>query len=634
MRFAPAFVWCVSSTILSVSCGEPGLVGIADVYPIDVSGSFDGGDASVSGDGFVRSDGAGSDQGGGDAGRDSDLDDGATGPSVRGIGTSQDSERPADAHPTEIIMAGEYAIVANSNHGLAVFDLVERGDFPLVFGQEGTDPLGPRCTTAAVHWPSDTLFCGTDSSRSVQPIAAIDVSDVSRPRVRQNRAIPNLQLAVADIEVLGDRLFLSRFANGLWVAEIGPDGTLSEFRDTGVAGNIRGVAEAPDGGLFVLTADRGLLLVEEDQLGWTESSALELPGPALRMAAHGDRAIVALGSQGALLVEIDGSELRALHRFEPWLVVTAAAVRDDAAVLVGAGGIFLYDLRAGTPRLAGYADERYLPMDVVFDGDTLMVSDWGVLRRLPFDLDGIPVGIQAARGSYLRRGEPTTLVVRNPGDVEVTFTIVEGSTEYRVAPGGTARLDLSASEVAALGQGFYYRWEAGEHRGDRIQHIVTRAEPTTPALPPPTGGVMPAVTVLDERGAQHPIAPAGERVRISFFTTDCAAMWPLLQDSAWLAVRGFLDDGATLQLMPANGVEQARAFAATWLPVEVRYRFAGAPELNPSFMEAGDGPVQFAEAFAMPIGDLQCTDPTDYLVRRDGTVESAEREYFGTYHFR
>jgi hypothetical protein len=468
----------------------------------------------------------------------------------------------------------------------------------------------------------------------VQPIAAIDLSDITRPVVRANRALPNLQLAVADLAVLGNRLFLSRFGEGLWVAEIGADGTLTELTDTGLEGNVRGVAEAPDGGLFVLTADRGLLLAEEDQRGWSEVSALELPGPALHLTAYGDRAIVSLGSQGALLAELDGTELRAVHRFQPWLVVTAAALRDDAAALVGAGGIFVYDLRSEEPRLAGYTDERYLPMDVLFEGETLLVSDWGALRRMPFDLDGVAVGIQTPRGVYLRRGAPATLVVRNPGDVEVTFTIIEGSTEYRIAPGEVLRIERSAEEMAELGQGFYYRWEAGATSGNRLQHIATRSEPALPALPPPTGSVMPPVTVLDELGAQHPLVPEGERLRISFFTTDCAAMWPLLQDSAWLSVRGALDDGAVLQLMPSSGPERARAFAATWLPVEVRYRFVGAPELNPTFMERGDGPVQFAEAFGMPLGDLQCTDPTDYLVRGDGTVESAEREYFGLYHFR
>ncbi len=553
---------------------------------------------------------------------------------TNGIGPRVVSPEPNDPHLTELLLDDDHVIVANSNSGIAVYDLGAGRGLPLVWGGRERY-LDIRCTTVSAHWATRTVFCGHDPSSSVRTIGVIDVSNPEQPEIRLRRAFGGVDLAVSDLEVVGDRLFLARFGGGVSVAEIDEAGELGALRDLPPVGNARRVAPLGDG-LVVLTADRGLALLREDGSAWRVVDRFPLAGPALGLATDGARALVAQGSDGALLVELRDGRLREVERLAPPLVVVAGALREDALALVGAGGLFLYDMRGEAARLVGFGNEERIPLDVAFRGDELIVSDWMGVTRAAIDLDGVPFGMQAPRAAFLRSDTAYSFVVRNPGALDINLRLIEpwaARAEGRLAAGEALRIALPA-EVIGNDNQITFAWTVEGGRSEQWELLVSVVEPgERSVLPPPTGERFPDVTVLDEAG--EPVSPrtSGQRARIAFFSTDCAAVWPLLEDAAWLSSRGELDGGATLVPVAIwNG--SIAPFSEAWMVPDVQVLSAGSAEQNPTWLSPGDGPLEFQSGFRMPLPDIQCTDPTDYLVGSDGVVEAAEREYLGRHHLR
>lgn len=565
---------------------------------------------------------------------DEDSGDAVVSAPINGIGPRVVSPEPNDPHLTELLLDGDHVIVANSNSGIAVYGLGVGGELPIAWG--GAERyLDIRCTTIAAHWATRTLFCGHDPALTLRTIGVIDIADPERPEIRLRRAFGGVDLAVADLQVIGDRLFLARFRDGVSVAQIDGAGELGELRDLPALGNARRVSPLGDG-IAVLTADRGLVYLREDGSRWREVDRYPLDGPTLGLATDGARALVAQGSDGALLLELRDDRLRTVERLTPPLVVIAGALREDALALVGAGGLFLYDLRGEGARLVGFGNEHRIPLDVALRGDELIVSDWMGVTRAAIDLDGVPFGIQAPRAAFLRSDASYSFVVRNPGVIDVDLRLIEpweARAQGRLPAGETLHIDLPPETLAAHDQ-ITLAWTAEGARSERWELLLSVAAPRAdPIPPPPTGERFPDVTVLDEAGAPVPLLTPGERARIAFFSADCAALWPILEDAAWLSSRGDLDGGATLiPVATWNGT--VASFSDAWIVPPTRLRSGGSAEQNPTWLSPGDGPLEFQEGFRMPLPDIQCTDPTDYLVGSDGTVEAAEREYLGRYHLR
>jgi hypothetical protein len=585
-------------------------------------------------------------------------------------------------HLAELISHQDrYVYVANSNDALAVYELLPTTAPPSGFDDplstwsdepeqqpglalvldraEGAQQL--RCTTLALHPASASLYCGNDIQLGV---ARYDLADPRAPQLTDELWQPDSYLELRDMLVVGERLLLARYDRGLaWT-------TIDEL-----TANVRMVAASAEH-IWLLSAERGLILL--DAKTFDERTSLALPGPALDLSSVGDRVIVALGSSGARIIEWTGTTLEQVEAMHPPGVVTAVDLHGDAAAVVTLTGAWLYDLRgrAGAsaplpesiaadpihaaggwspeePRLAGFraagswtAGERAGAMLYArFVAGSLLISDWTWVERFAIDLDGFPTGVDLAASSYVSaEADEVPVVLRNPGGVTQEIEVFSFSSElldrFELAPFATVVRHYPAE-----------RFEPGvpellpvriRDRGGlaaRASTVVLRRPPLDqwPIVPhgePAPGQLFPPViigTTDEDPLVVEPLAlPLPDQAqRIVFYGSDCAAMWPEIDDLVWRFHAGAL--GEATVVFASNDHVSLGGVVERWLLDGTAWGFFDPQALGPELVELNPWPSIYEQGFELRELPSAANHPTDYELDAGGRVIAVERQYRGAY---
>ncbi len=552
-------------------------------------------------------------------------------------------------HLGEIAFMGDVVYVANSHDALTAVRLKADGGLEMTLDRPPTIGALVRCTTLAVHAPSKTLFCASDRGRPL----AYDLSEPTVPRLRKP-ALDEPDFSVRDLFIDGDRLLLARFDEGLWYAEIAEDGDIGELlRVDALPANIHHVA-AEGERVVALTAESELVSLRRAEAGYSVLASLTLDGPALDLSLRGERVAVALGSAGAAVVELaDPAAPRLRELVTPPSVVTSADLEGDALAVIGLNGAYLYALEAGgAARLAGYVQQGSwdhtsagAALSGRFVGGDLIVSDWSYINRLEPRLDGEAVGLELPASVYRSPGASVTVAARNPGAVSLRVQVSNTDKvvifDELVEPGAVARVTVAPAllvEEATQHLGVLAVEEgASQHElstsDERSVLVVTRD--AAPGVRPAPGEAFPVAGFADEDGALESLPLANQRSRVMFHSIDCAAMWPVIQDAAWLARHGALDDGARVVLLSEHDIDHNGASRRWRLEDLTRGHYYDSNFTPPEVFEFNQpSPNLYNDVFLVQQMISGAAHPTDYLVGADGVVEAVEREYRGAYPLR
>jgi hypothetical protein len=591
------------------------------------------------------------------------------------IPVAQVEQPTAGAHLAQIATLDDrWVYVANSNDVLAVYELTAAdpsrwagpedplADWPFHAEPEGQPGLElrlaraegegeVRCTTLAVHAPTRSLYCACDDGRG---LSRFDLAVPDQPALESPSWSPE-SLFVRDLAVVGDHLYLARYDRGLSRAAIDDEGRLGALEQLDLAGNVRRLAGDDQGRVWVLTVDRGLLVVAPSEAGVTELAALPLAGPALDLAVHGREAIVGLGSMGARVIALtDAGTLEIVASFEPPGVVSAVDLRDDVAAVVSLTGAWLYDRRSDPPRLAGFRssgawhfEERNGSMLYArFVGDDLLVTDWSWVERFAIDPEGEATGIDIERAVYVASEAPDVEVaLRNPGGIEQRVEVVriggERLDSFPLAPFATeVRRYPAASFEIDVPEPLFVTVFDGDCVVARVSTTVLRRPPALDwpiAIQghPAPGQRFPAIAL--GQGPIETMTPLwlplpDQAQRVVFYGSDCVAMWPEIEDLGWRSTSGSLGPGtvvlAAFENVLTDGVIDRWALAGVpWGVFGSDYLGAGLIDLNPwtDLYEQGFGLHELPGA---------AYHPTDYEIDDQGVVIAVEREYRGAHELR
>ncbi|PRP98113.1 hypothetical protein [Enhygromyxa salina] len=561
-----------------------------------------------------------------------------------------------DDHLVELLVHEGHVYVANSTLGVAAMRLDDDGGVTL------TDPGSlpstlRRCTSVAVHAKSDTLYCGSDAPMGATgPV--VEVYDISTPgTVTWRGAFALEKPAIRDLEVVGDQLLIQQFDDGIWTAQIGAGGLLSQLSDTGIVGNAR-VSVAVNGEVVTLFADPagpGAQLRLFDPSTWTELDRLALAGPPLGLSADaeaGSRVAVGLGSGGMAVVGVRDHALTLERTLAPPAVVTTGLLAGDIAVAVTLSGVFAWDLAAeqsssdDSPRLFGFGPAAMLGHEragnmlhgVLHEGEVL-TSDWLWVERWALDPAGEVLELDVPRGIYVQPEGPVRWRMRNPGPIALRAELWFDRRPVWVGELGPwavidvdVPVELRARILAAdepntrLSVRVYDPKvpSVGEPVSSTVL-VIAQREVDDP-MPPATGDVFPTLTLAD---VEHEIytlpTPAGSQT--IWFWPDCALMWPQLEDLAWLGREG-RDLGRGEPIMLGSFDPAQDGFATRWALDGATFGLWGvaAPELGDAndFIDEEDIYMPFFIP-TMP-GDAM---PTDYVIDSQGVIRSIERMYRG-----
>lgn len=604
-------------------------------------------------------------------------------------------------HLAELISHQDrYVYVANSNSALAVYELLPTTPAPasfddplstwsdapdqqpglaLVLDRADGGPL-PRCTSLALHPASASLYCGDDTERG---LLRFELDDPRAPQLADEIGEgvediwqPDPLLAVRDMLVVDDRLLLARYDRGLAWTSIDAEGRLGELHEHELTANLR-VLAASDEHLWLLSADRGLILLDRET--FEERASLALPGPALDVNTQlgRERAIVALGSAGARIVEWNGEALEQVEAMHPPGVVTAVDLHGDAAAVVTLTGAWLYDLRgrAGAaallpeflaadpihargwspdePRLAGFraagswtTGERAGAMLYArFVAGSLVISDWTWVERLAIDLDGFATGVDLASGVHVAAElDEVPLLLRNAGgvtqEIEVFSLDAELLDRFELAPFATQlrhfpaeRFELDVPELMTVRVrdrgGFVMRASTVILRRPPIDEwpIEVHGEPAPGQLFPPV--------VIGTSDAEDPsmiealaLPLPNQAQRIVFYGSDCAAMWPEIDDLVWRAHAGELGEAVVLA---SNDHVGSLGVVERWLLDGIAWGFFDPQDLGPALGELNPWSNIYEQAFELRELPSAANHPTDYELDAEGRVLAVERQYRGAY---
>jgi hypothetical protein len=556
-----------------------------------------------------------------------------------------------DDHLTELVVHAGHIYAANSWGGVGVLRLEDDGAVTIT--DHGDYEYGDlRCTSLAVHRSSGTLYCAGDTPRNGEPrIPAIERFSLADPgQPERGEAFPVMHWSVSDIEVVGDELLVHQFMDGLWVADIGSDGTLSNLVDVGVQGNARTSVVVGDRVItaFADVQGEGTQLRLYESNGWTELDRLALAGPPLGMSADADggsRLAVGLGSGGLALVDVGSDSLTLTRTLQPPAVVTHALVAGDLAIATTYSGAFAWDLASPEPRLFGFGAEGTqgehrdgnMLHGLLHEGE-LLASDWTWIERWAIDPTGDVVALDVPRGVHARPDGPVRWQVRNPGLIPLRAEIwhqrehlfdvhaaADALTQIEIPAELRAQLELDEPTVQLNLRVFDVDVASeGEPLSTSSFVLVQRA--AGDPLPPAVGDPFPTVTFADPQGQLFTV-PFAEGTQTIWFTLDCALMWPEVEDIAW-RVRSGLDVGPGTPVIVSDTDLVVDGFAARRNLDGVRLGLYGetAPpevaEANAAYDE------DLYQSFFVPElpGDAVIMD---YVIDPDARVTALERTYRG-----
>lgn len=542
-------------------------------------------------------------------------------------------------HLGEVTIHRNVAYVANSWDSFATVALEPDGTIFATLVRPEETPR-PRCTTLAIHDASSTMYCSSDESDRV---AAYDVRDSEHPVLRDAAALVLGVAGVRDLQVVGNDLFAAQFEHGLTVSAIGPAGELRAAVATAVTGNLRFVS-ADRGRIVVLSADRGLLLLDGVGAAVTVAHVLPLAGTPQDLSVRGDRAAVALGSEGAVVVDLSGVP-SVIARVSPQAVVTGADLDGELLALTTLTGAYLYDLSVAPARLVGYSasgrrDDRSggVMLSGRFAGGDFLTSDWIFVERFAAERAGHVLELDVPRGLYVPVGAGATFPLRNEGDVALDATVRVGSSviEVRVAEGETVSVVIEPALLAELvaAPDANLRVTVTSMGGSDGLRVPVAFRPVTTGSPterPAVGDVFPELLVQAPSGVLG-VPVAGRRSLFVFFARDCAAMWPVLEDATYLGLLGALEDGATPFLLTESDVA-SDGYVARWALGAADVGHHG--YLAPPEVVAFNGSEQvYEDRFQLSSLPRAASHPTNYLVGPSGTVEAVDTYYRGAFPLR
>lgn len=549
-------------------------------------------------------------------------------------GTTQNA-----GHLNEILPVGDLLYAANAEDTVATFGLSVDGSVrsiaALPTGVDGR--TGRVCTTVALHPTSRTIYCGftEDASRG---LTTFRLGDDGVPALRDTNAIESLVLNVRDLHVVGDTLYFALFRGGLWAASIAADGALSNFHDTGLAGDIRFV-EGDASRLVVLDNDRGLVIARPEGERVVELGRLGLDGPKIGLSLRGDRALVALGSAGAYSVNVAGERPVVEAVYRPPGVVTSVDRDGDALAVACTSGVFLYDVAGGSARLAGFANARAIMLYARFHRGELLVADWLDLVRYRVNLQGRPRALDVSWGTYEREEARARLVVRNVSDEPLTFDGHNSFSSHTVGAGTTAEVPLAPNlfrddgdEIWLLNLEVRTLDEDGCVTSLFNSRALRRRGALGPRTRPAIGDRMPTFLAASPGGGSFVVPREGEVTRVVFYEADCAAMWPEMLDLEYLTARR-LDPNGTIPVLISDTNPSRLHVPARWGLRSVRFGYTGSRfDTVPADVEASAaryGGDVYTHGFIQNDMLSGARHPTDYTVDRDGVVRAVERLYRG-----
>jgi hypothetical protein len=572
-----------------------------------------------------------------------DFDAGA--PLVRGLErTAQVEQATAGPHLGDVVIAGPVAYIANSWDAFATYAIEPDGSIFATLLRPA-DWRGTRCTTLAVHAASRSLYCASDEGPTIR---SYDLSDPEQPVLRDVGTMAGPMndepIRASDLHVAGDWLYVARFDRGLWAAPIAADGSLGALVPTGVVDRVRFVDGDPE--LFALSTDRGLLRLSGSGVSVAVAEALPLSGAPQSLSVRGARAAIALGSEGAVVVDL-GTPMEVVAEVGPSAVATSADLSADALVVTALTGIYLYDLSASPPRLAGFqragrADDGdhgvFLSGRFATDG-TFLASDWTMVERFRVEPSGHALEVDLVHGVYAPEAVDLDLPFRNEGDVMLDVTVTaRTSTSIRVGPGETGRLTIEADRWRALLVSEGTRTlRVRTHMGARtlsLSELAVEARPATPTSTtrPARGDALPEFQFVEEGVVRS--APMDSPTVLIFYARDCAAMWPVLTDAAYLASNGALEGGATPLLLTESDIA-TDGYAAQWDLLRPGTRMGHHGYLAPPEVIAHNGGERLYEDRFQNTGlPRAASHPTNYGVDASGTVLWVETAYRGAHPLR
>lgn len=544
-------------------------------------------------------------------------------------------------HLGEVVPVPPRVYVANSADWFGTW----RTDVPeglrVMLSRPSGDCGGPcQCTTLAHHPASATMFCGDPFSP--RPLMSFDLARPDDPALRDRAPLDDPRLHPRDLYVDGDTLLVASFDEGLLAADIAPDGSLSRLRRA-LAGDVRFVSG--DGGrLAALDRDRGLLRLRRAGETLAADGALALDGPRINLTVRGRWALVALGSEGASVVDLDAALPTEITRLRPPGVVTAADRAGDLVAVACTSGVYLYDLSVAPPRVRGFSPAGWVMLDARFIDGEVVASDWEALARLAVRADGRVLTLDGSWGSY-HAGDEATVALRNPGDEPLSASFlgppaIRGVT--RVPPGGVVRLALDPAWTRALApprqvEGSFSTFaDDGASTQDPRIRVAFRA-PDSPALPPAEGEPMPPLTLPTPGGGTLALPLPGTVTRLVFYTYDCAAMWPELEDLDHLARVGATPDGEAPVFIDIADPTRS-GVVPRWRLDASRHAFtqpSGEDEpaaVRDTRARLGDDPYERSFLNSRIRGGAH--HPTDYVVDARGAVLRVERLYRGRHPLR
>lgn len=536
-------------------------------------------------------------------------------------------------HLNATLLIDDRAYVANGQDAFGTYHLTDDGglevDLPLPEGD--ISARGLFCTTLAWHAPSRTIYCGY-AIAARDGLAAFDLTRSDEPSLRATRATTDPRAHPRSLWVVGDTLYLAVFGEGLLAAPIEAGGALGALRVAWSGGDARFV-----GGdarrLVVAARERGLVVLEPAAETLRERGSLALDGPPQDLSVRGDRAVVALGSEGAVVVDLSGASPREVVRVRPPGVVTSADLEVDHLAVACTSGVFLYDLSGASPRLLGFSPATSIMLHARFHHGSLIVADWTHMVRYAVDPRGRSAGLDVSWGTY-QVSWPVRVSLRNPGPeplrVAALFAspIEAGETRDVVldgAPLGQGRDEMRLEVIPRTLDGL---------SGPTAQVTVLVRGPHSPPLPPPVGGAMPRVTFALSGGGTLPLPLPEGRTRYVYYSADCAAMWTQIEDLDHLEGLGERLRGAAPVFLSRE--DPARfEFQRRWGLRHARFVYYGGPfdpvpdEVRRSVAPYGED--LYYDTFVNSSLRSGAAHPTDYTVEADGTVVAVERLYRGRY---
>lgn len=474
--------------------------------------------------------------------------------------------------------------VANSNGGVVAYNIAPDG-LSLEYTTDALDQELVRCTSVARHANTRRLYC-----------AAVDRAELSTLDADTGALLSNSNLfnrldrGYRDLHIVGDTLYLAGFDAGLLRAQIDQDGNLTD-PEAYVEGEIVGI-EGNEQRLVLLDRIKGLRIFD----GGLETSSIALRGPKLGLTLRGNIAAVALGSEGAVLVDLATGQV--VTQAQPPCVAVDADYHDGALAIACTSGTYLYQTEP-VPRTAGWVPAEYSSLNVRFIDDLLVANDWWTLTSYRVEPHGRALGLDAPRGFLLDNGGGIRFAVRNPDDQP------QHLNGEMLPPHGQVFIDVPPGT------------------GDEVIVLHTDEQDPSTAVRVQIARDKPRATF----NSVFPIALSSRYV--SFVQPDCALQFPAIEDLYWLSSQatppGGLDPLILLVTFNDRIAWPVEGFLRLWgSPVEA----ARVVDVAPDAQNSND---YFEETFGAHRFIPGADTTVEYSIDRNGRISGFDRVYRGAY---